>query len=130
MSSGVGRPTKYSDDMPNKLLSYFSEIATFTVMGKEFPRINTKEGFCSQENIATSTFDLWVKTHDAFSGAWAKSKAKQAEFIVNLTANRIIDPNYGKMLTVNVTSYRDKVEHDHKNTDIKVVLSDDRATQL
>jgi len=121
-----GRPTKYHDKLPEMLIDFFSEIGSFTLMGKEYPKIKTKESFCADIKVAKSTFDLWCTKHPNFSGAWSIAKTLQADMIINLSANRIIDPNYGKLLTVNCTGYSDKVEQtiDHKNIQINIDKAD------
>ena len=124
----MGRPTKYNDEMPVKLMEYFESFSTFTIMGKEYPEIKTKEGFCSKVEIATSTFDLWCQKYDDFMGAWRNAKTCQANQIINLTANRIISEGYGKLLTVNVTDYKDKVDHtvEQKTIQINIDKDDDK----
>ena len=122
----VGRPTLYTDEMPSDLVEYFSLIETFVFNDKEYPQIKTKAGFCARNKIASSTFDLWCEKHSEFMGAWHITKQLQANQIHNLTANRIIDGNYGKLLAVNCTSLKDKVEQtiDHKNIQINIDNSD------
>ena len=105
-----GAPTKYRDDIPQKLLDYFSTITTITIMGKEYPRFNSVEGFCAQTGIAKVTFYEWIKKHDALANAFKRCKNYQADQLFNLTANRLFSESYGKLLTVNCTDMKDKIE--------------------
>ena len=117
----VGRPTKYTDDMPEKLISYFSCFETFIFMDKEFPKIKTKAGFCSEvAKVAKSTFDDWVMKNEKFRVAWEQCKTMQEHMIHTFTANRIIDGNYGKLLAVNCTDLKDKVETTNTNKEIRI----------
>jgi len=121
-----GAPTKYTTDIPDKLVKYFSEIRTFILMDKEYPEFNSIEGFCADIKIAKSTFYEWVKIYPDLSNAFNTAKNFQAKQLFNLTANRIFSESYGKLLTVNCTDMKDKVEQtiDHKNIQINIDKAD------
>jgi hypothetical protein len=105
-----GPPTKYNDNVPEQLLEYFKEIVPIEILGVTYPRINSIEGFSASIGIAKSTFYQWVKIHDDLSNAWERAKDSRADQLYQLTANKIISEGYGKMLTVNCTDMKDKVE--------------------
>jgi len=111
VANPIGRPSKYSVEMPDRLIGYFNSLETFVFMDKTYPKIKTKAGFCADNLIAKATFDRWCEAHEEFRGAWNIAKQMQANQIHNLTANRIIDGNYGKLLAINCTDMKDKVEH-------------------
>lgn len=108
----VGAPSKYQEDIPEKLLAYFSENRTFVLMDKEYPAFNSVEGFCASIQIAKSTFYAWVKKYPLLSNALGTAKQYQADQLYQYGANRIFDPSYAKLLTINCTDMVDKKETD------------------
>lgn len=119
----MGAPTKYREDIPEKLLEYFSVIRVKQFLGKDFPEINTIEGFCARIKIAKSTFHEWVKKYPELSNAYSIAKNWQADQLFFLTSNRIIESGYGKLLTVNCTDMSDKIETKHEVSDNTMKLA-------
>jgi len=138
----VGQPTKYHNEMPKLLLEFYSrpmfiyedqEVATpkgvVTVSVKtpnEFPIV---EGFCSEQDICTDTFYEWCKVHKPFSEAYKKSKAKQAKKLINHGLFGTYNASITRLLMSNCTDYRE-VKDVEEVKEIKVVLTDDRASKL
>lgn len=121
----AGRPSGYREEHCEKLKEYFSTLSTKEFMGKKFPEIKTVEGFCSVIKISKQTFYNWLDQHSQFLDAWGEAKASQAEHLIFLSANRLIDPNYGKLLTVNCTDYKDKVESTVEQKTIQINIDSD-----
>jgi hypothetical protein len=113
----MGAPTKYTPDVPNQLLDYFSTIRIKTFMGKDFPEINSIEGFCARIKVSKTTFHKWVKKYPDLMNAYETIKNNQADQLFFLTSNRIISESYGKLLTTNCTDIKERNETSHSVSD-------------
>ena len=121
----VGAPTKYTEDTPDKLLEYFTGISEVVICGKSYPRFNSIEGFCASLKIAKSTFYEWIKIHPLLSNAFNAVKPMQADQLFQLGANRVFDSAYCKLLTINCTDMKDKVETVNENTNVEIKIDSD-----
>lgn len=121
----VGAPTKWVDDIPEKLINYFSEQRYFTIGDKEYPEFNSVEGFCAHIKISKDTFYRWVKEKSQLSDAFGIAKNYQAKQLFNLGANRVFDSAYAKLLTVNCTDMKDKVDHQVEQKTIQINIDSD-----
>jgi len=143
MTRPIGRPTKYTDEMPQRLLDFFSvdldrdiTVQNSTASGKVVEvavsrpnRLPTVEGFCASIPIAKSTFQDWCKAHDTFRVALGKCKVMQMNHLIQHTLEGSYNAGFAKFLAMNISEYRDKVEIE-TSSEIRVILPDDRATKL
>ena len=73
-----GRPTKYRDDMPGRVLSFIDECEA-----SETVQLPTVEGIALTLDVATSTVELWGQVHEEFSGTLKKAKQTQKNMLMN-----------------------------------------------
>lgn len=131
---GAGRPTTYKDDIPQKLIKYFTDRPLRRVIQKKF--INKKgelveweeevandfptlAGFFWEHDIAKSSFHEWLdsKLYPELSDAYSKVKQYQENFLLTHGLLGSYNAAYAKFITTNLTEYRDKTETDHKSSD-------------
>lgn len=99
--ANVGRPTKYHDQMPERL-------ACAMLQGKSVVR------FCRDENIHPDSFYEWVKVHPEFSEAFGKGK-KDCEaywedwLVENFNAEKV-NSALVKLFFANRFDWHDKTE--------------------
>lgn len=138
----VGRPTKYTEDMPEKLIEFFDKplrslkkVQQATASGKivevdveEFVDPPFVESFCAEYYIAKSTFHEWVKKYPDFSNAFRRAKAIQAKVLLIGSMKGYYNSSISKLILANCTDYKEDKEE--VKTEIKVILPDDRATKL
>lgn len=126
-----GRPTLYTDDMPNKLLDYFDippfrtetqevydkkaqEVRTITVtVANELP---TLAGFASVIGVHRDTLNQWEKSHPEFSDAVKRAKAHQERILVS---NGLSD-RYNSTMTIfalkNLADWKDRQQTEHSGS--------------
>lgn len=135
-----GAPTKYREDLPKKLIEYFSrplyEIkfeAVVTKLGMqeipvekptEFPSI---EGFCSDLFISKSTFHEWVKKYPDFTNAYGFAKMRQKKHLVEHGLQGNYNSAFAKFLAINCTDLVDKVVTEHQGNIEINIDNDDSA---
>lgn len=138
----VGRPTKYTEEMPEKLLEYFSrpmyeyikeqrltqkgDIVEVEVRVPCEPPI--VEGFCAEQNIGKKTFYRWIAEHEEFRHAFDASKAHQTKKLVSHSMLGGYSASISKLILANCTDYKEDKEE--VKQEIKVVLPDVRAKEL
>jgi hypothetical protein len=81
----MSRPSKYSEEYIDKLLSYF-DVQLYTVKNgkKEVNPMPTFEGFCFDNRVNHQTLLNWCKEHPKFLEAYNACKQKQKQMIVAL----------------------------------------------
>jgi len=123
----VGRPTKYTKDLPEKLLEYF-DIPLDKKVGKgkaafmKANRLPTVEGFCAQLKISKRTFHDWVIKYKEFSHALGAAKQMQMNHLIQHTLEGTYNAGFAKFLAMNISDYREKhdeVEEDEITVTVK-----------
>jgi hypothetical protein len=137
----VGRPSKYTDEMPQKLMDFFNvpldrevarEIPTkdgvTTIIETKPGRLPTVEGFCASIPISKSTFHDWVKANPEFRNALGKCKQMQMQHLITHALEGTYNANFAKFLAQNISEYRDKIEtvNENKNIEIKIDSDDSK----
>src|SRR5579872_2600981 len=101
MAHPGGRPTKYTDEMPELLYNAMKA-------GKSVVR------FCSDQDISNDTFYEWLKVHKEFSEAFAVSKMKceahWEEWLIENMRNKDCNSVLIKMFFTNRFGWSDKKE--------------------
>lgn len=133
-----GRPTKYTEDMPTRLLAFFDrpldrevEKQVATNKGVEIikeikpNRLPTVEGFCAQLKISKRTFHDWVKRYDEFSHALGAAKQMQIQHLLHHGLEGGYNSAFAKFVAVNISDYREKVETVNTNKNIEVKIDKD-----
>jgi hypothetical protein len=118
-----GAPTKYKEDIPERLIEFFSRDLFVQVDGgKTMPnRLPTIERFCSEIDIVTSTFYEWCKKYPELSSAFNKAKQYQKDQLMQLALMGFYKEGFAKFVAVNITDMRDKVESQvEQSTEIKL----------
>lgn len=125
MTKKVGRPTKYTEDFPQKLIDFFNipEIKKQggKVVAEEYPMV---VDFCLQEDISNDTFFRWVKEHKAFSDAYSKVKKIQEKFLVKNSIQNRYNPYFAQFVLMNNHGWT-KEERVEQTQTIKVDISKD-----
>ena len=101
-----GRPTKYEDTLPLKLLKHFeSEIKAGRLpFFSRFAR--------TIANVCEDTAIEWTKKHPEFSEAYKKAKDVQKEFLIESALTGKFDRTFSIFTAKNITDMRDKHETD------------------
>lgn len=129
-----GRPSKYNEEMCDKLLEYFNvepyetkyEIYTYkdgTTKEKEYEVANdlpTVQGFCKTIGIHRDTFYEWCKVHEEFSDTFKKCK-EMMEYNWQVCSLKGLYSNaYTIFFGKNVFKYTDKQELETTNVNVDV----------
>jgi hypothetical protein len=135
--SNAGRPTKYTDEMPQRLMDFFNvpqerivekEVATATgvkvIRETVANKLPTVHGFCASIPIAMSTFQDWVAANPEFRATLAKCKQMQTDHLMQKALDGGFHAGFAKFMMMNLTKYREKVEQ-KQDTEIKVTIQDD-----
>lgn len=136
----VGRPTKYTDEMPKKLLEFFevplkvTEIEEVASKGevvsltKQVPNtFPTFENFAVKERLSDSTLRLWRDTHPEFSLAYEICKKIQKNFIIQHGLIGSYNSAFAKFVAVNVTDLKDSTHQEIEQHKIQINIDSDDA---
>lgn len=124
----AGAPSKYTEEVPQKLLDYFSEIKPLELNGKQVGfELPTIEKFCCDIGIVKQTFYNWTEQHEKLLDAFNKAKSYQKHWIVQLANNGIYKEGFAKFTAINCTDMRDKIEQtiDQKTIQINIDKDDE-----
>lgn len=136
----MGRPTKWTDDMPERLMAYFDVPATRTVTRKTWTKDGRQieeeieianelplfEGFSVENRISLETLNVWAKPenaekHPGFSEAYKFAKQCQKRILIaNGLASRYATP-FAIFTAKNITDMRDQVDQRHVDADGQTV---------
>jgi len=119
------RPTDYTDEMPKKLMEHFSiplykEVIEEIASGGRVVQVKklkansmpTFERFAINVGVTHNTLRNWGAVHPEFLSAYNACKDIQKEFIVEHGMNNNYNAGFAKFVAINVTDFKDKVEHD------------------
>ena len=119
------RPTDYTDEMPQKLMDHFSiplykEVIEEIASGGRVVQVKklkansmpTFERFAVNIGVTHKTLLNWCDANPEFLQAYTACKDIQKEFIVEHGLNNNYNAGFAKFIAINVTSYKDRVEHD------------------
>jgi len=127
----VGRPTKYNDDIPEKMLDFFDIPLTYktteqkmsasgVVMDLEVVKASpmpTFEGFSLEIGVCMDTLTEWKANHKPFSLAYRVCKGIQKRFLMSHGLSGAYNSNFAKFVAINCTDMVDrsevKSENDH-----------------
>lgn len=133
----IGRPTKYRDNFPKKLLKYFLNSPKFEekelphydkdgnlkwVDVKRFPgKLPTFEHFANYIlDVSVNVLYEWCKKYPEFLGAFTRAKEIQKDFIIENGSSGLYNPTFTQFVAKNITDMRDvqevhgKQEHEHR----------------
>jgi len=111
-----GRPTKYEDDMPLKLVEYIQAC----IDGEEVP---TSAGLGLFIGINRDTVFEWRKKHQAFSDSYDLMMMFQENEVWQKALKGQYNSNISKLMLAN-HGYSDKVSTENKNTNLDVDVND------
>lgn len=123
----VGAPTKYTKDVPEKLINFFDREFFVEVNGKTMPnRLPTFERFTYELGITVSTWNSWIKLYPELSKAYEKAKALQAEMLSQLVLMGFYKENFAKFLMLNKIDLLNlKPESKIANEQLKKTIEDE-----
>jgi len=107
----MSRPSKYSEEYIDKLLSYF-DVQLYTVKNgkKEVNPMPTFEGFCFDNRVNHQTLLNWCKEHPKFLEAYNACKQKQKQMIMQGGMLGAYNAQFTIFVAKNVTDMKDRVE--------------------
>lgn len=109
---GIGRPSKYNDDMPQKLIDFFNRDLFVEIEGKKYPnKLPTIERYCFEIGITTKTFYVWLKKYPALSSAFSSAKQLQKDQIIQLGLMGFYKEGFAKFVALNVTDMKDRIDN-------------------
>lgn len=133
----AGRPTKYTDEMPQSLVDFFSvdldrvvveEIASqgqaVSVTKVKPNRFPTFERWCANQRISKQTMHTWTQKHPEFMDAYNEAKQLQKDFLLQHGLDGSYNSGFAKFVAINCTDMSDKVEVE-QSSEIKVVIDKD-----
>lgn len=128
-NSILGRPTKYSNDIPDKMIEWFEREPKFEVVGdvKIPPYLPTFERFATRVmRVSVDTLHEWTLHYPAFSEAYKHCKNIQKEHLIQYGLNGLYNPAFAKFVAINCTDMSDsvKLENTNHNINIEIVKDD------
>ena len=109
----AGRPTKYTKDMPERLIEY---LERYNELG-EYP---TLAGFAIEVDITRETLKEWAKDSEKypeFSCAYKKVQEYQEAILVRKSLNGDYKGPFPIFVAKNNLGWHDKQEIDHSSKD-------------
>lgn len=102
-----GRPTKYKEDFPEQIISYF-------LMQDEFP---TFAGFATKCNCTMECLHEWQRRYPEFSEAYKKAKQIQENRTIQGAMSNTLNSTFSIFFLKNCHGYKDKVENEISGLD-------------
>jgi hypothetical protein len=125
----VGRPTKYSDKVPQQLVDYFLTCAetrpsvSTPVLKETFTVMPTMTGFAKKCGVTTRTLCNWREAHPEFEEAHEYAMAIAADMISQFAINNVYSPSISIFMLKANHGYQDRLEISTDST-IHIVLDD------
>jgi len=110
MENKVGRPTKYKDDYPSKLVDFFRMI----ISTGNFP---TFEGFAAKISVNSDTLHEWKNKIPEFSESYSIALNLQKENLFMKTLRKDYDSSFAKFLASACYGMSDKTQVDQTSSD-------------
>jgi len=127
----VGRPTLYNQEIQDRADKYINDWELYKeIKEKANPEkvmmivnaIPSIAGLALELGVHRSTIYKWVEAkHSKFIDTLEIIQQKQEVFLIHHGLTKGYDAGFAKFLAINVTSFKDKVEHD-VGEDAKEVL--------
>jgi hypothetical protein len=115
----VGRPSTYTEDMPEKMIKWFNRpIATYSGHKTTITKFPTFERFALEHGVHHQTLLNWCDKHAEFLEAYNVCKGIQKDLLIEGGLSGIYKERFAMFLSVNVSDLKDKVE---QTIDQKVV---------
>ncbi len=121
VNNNYGRPSKYDESMPEKLFNYFFQTRMeerkrkSTYHGRQITKVYyvarrkpTREGFCAEQCIGTTTFERWIKEHEEFRGTYEICKARAKDVLVQNILDGEWGVKAGAFMAINFTDMIDQ----------------------
>ena len=101
-----GRPTKYTDEMPQRAMDYVSDHEKYGDMVPSRPGLSAHLGVCM------ATLDNWAAEHAEFLDSLRAMKAKQEQVLINRGLNGDFNASITKLMLAN-HGYSDRQQLEH-----------------
>lgn len=137
----AGRPTSYTEDMPERIIKYFDQplyimkkkqIASggraVTIEEERPNSMPTFEGFALSVGVIHKTLRNWCAEHPEFLQAYNACSEIQKGFIVEHGMMGNYNPGFTKFIAVNCTDLRDKVTHEIEGKGITLNVTRDESS--
>lgn len=109
----VGRPTKYTEDMGSRLISFFDRRADSGIRYGDKGQIihgtipPTFERFAFEHDVTVETLHEWKRVHPEFSECYKKAKQLQRSFYVEAIGSGIVSGAGAIFISKNETDMAD-----------------------
>lgn len=116
----AGRPTKYTEEMPKKLLEFFDRPLFEIIKTKQLikgrlvevdervpARLPTLERFAFEAGVHYDTLNEWSKVHPEFSEAYSTAKRLQKDMLMQNGLNGSYNAGYATYLSKCITDLRE-----------------------
>jgi hypothetical protein len=131
-SNPVGRPTIYTEQIQLLADTYINEWELYKVNTDEDGNITRSvnsipsiAGLSLTLGIHRATVYLWAKKHDLFIDTLEVIQQKQEIFLMHHGLTKGYDSGFAKFMAINVTKYRDKIEHSIEKGSIAIKIDGD-----
>jgi len=113
---GAGRPTKYTKEMPKKVLAYLNSCVDGWDEERKRPKVNlpTVGGVCMVLGVAESTVHKWAKEHPEFSESLRILVKEQEKRLLDSGLSGDYNPTIAKLVlsSNHGMSEKQEVKHD------------------
>ena len=131
-----GRPTKYSDDLPERLIEYF-DVEAFTAEATDSGKVAmtpakfpTMARFAARVGISRNTLHRWATETDEngdllkpeFCDAYKRAQDLQEAMLIEGGMAGAFQPSFAIFTAKNVLGWRDKQELEHMNDPLSRLL--------
>lgn len=110
-----GRPTKYTADMPSRLVDFFHSCAgsrstdpSVPVLKETFNRMPTLTGFAISVGVTTRTLYNWAEKHTEFQESMDYCNAVQDDMLQQFALNGIWNPSMASFVLKAKHAWEDK----------------------
>ena len=123
----VGRPTKYNQDVQKFAEDYINNYQEYEdINGKLVPNnIPSQCDLAYKLKVHRETIANWGKEHSQFFDILERINQKQEIMLQKFGLNRGYDATITKLYTVNLTKYKDRVDHQVEQKTIQINVDSD-----
>lgn len=127
----AGRPTKYTDDMPQRVLEWLKSKQDEVKFNGSVPTLTVKlptmEGLASHLDVNKTTLYEWEKDHARFSNALDRVRTEQHDRLISSGLSGAYNSTIAKLVLSSNHGYTDKKE---VKTDMNLNLNEASDEEL
>jgi hypothetical protein len=116
----LGRPTKYTEEMPQRLVDFFNKDV---FSGTKVNALPLFEKFAWEQGITMNTLYSWTQANPVFLGAYELCRQKQKEMLIEGGMLGAYKENFTKFICTNMTDLKEKTVTENTNKEIKITYA-------